>query len=189
MSEIPAGFGQVNILMAYGFAFTDCMTSFGIQADGDASDIAEDIHQAVDGTLNSFITSAVGFTGVEVITPTIIGESTGGVIAGAISAESTPPNVAILAKKLTGLRGRSNNGRNFFPGIQESNVNDDGDLDAGFLAGVQTGLDDFYDAVTAITGVTEVVLLHAEGSVQAPVLMSGWLASSKVATQRRRLKR
>lgn len=109
---------------------------------------------------------------------------------GARSATSLPPQVAALLKKRTAMGGRRNRGRNFLPGIAEADVNDNGVLSGAFQtilgatgAGIWTALGAGGAANTA-----GAVLLHESGPT-TPTPLTGIIADTVVATQRRRLVR
>lgn len=113
--------------------------------------------------------------------------------AGGSSANSLPPNCAVLARKRTDLGGRRGRGRVYVPGIAEGEVGPEGNNSNAQLAGFQGAFDDMMTAwSTDVTDgpVTPVVLHKSEGigpePVPTPIVL--WEVERKIATQRRRLR-
>jgi hypothetical protein len=112
-------------------------------------------------------------------------------IAGAVATGSQEsPQVAVLIRKNTGFAGRSQRGRNYWPGIREADVEISGNL----VVGTRTAWQDaatFFLAQFSGGGlaVTDMVLLHDSGSpTSGATLVTSYTVDSKVATQRRRLR-
>jgi hypothetical protein len=117
-------------------------------------------------------------------------------VAGA-TASPTPPNVAVLVNKITGLAGRKERGRWFLPGmVPDVSVNDDGTLGAAYIAALQPRLNTFLTNLqlpaTPILAQVRAVLLHnvplgGTTSPQASPIQS-LAVQNLVGTQRRRLR-
>lgn len=73
-----------------------------------------------------------------------------------------PNNVTIAVKHGTGLRGRSSRGRSFWMGLQEDQVSGN-TLNAATEASILVGYSALLGAVTALTGMTLVVLSRFSG--------------------------
>lgn len=105
---------------------------------------------------------------------------------GPLSAQPATPNTALLVRKLTGVRGRENRGRNYFPGVvYESDVDASGEINSVQLSGFQAFFDAWYSALNTLE--CEPYLLHTEEV--APTLILGFEVDAVVATQRRRLRK
>lgn len=101
------------------------------------------------------------------------------------SGETVAPNTSFLFSKQTALGGRKNRGRLYLPGVLEGAINGAGDLASGWITDLNNAADLMLASLTA-DGVP-MHLLHE--SVDAPTEVTGMQVSSRVATQRRRLRR
>lgn len=123
--------------------------------------------------------------------------------SGAINT-SMAPNTAYLCNKVTASGGRRGRGRFFLPGVFDGAVDDSGIVAPATVAQIQTGLDGLMD--TLVAEATPMVLLHSptytwvifnnqprrvysDDVPPAPSLVTALVATSKVATQRNRLRR
>ena len=107
--------------------------------------------------------------------------------AGTGGPGTLPPNVAVLVQKKTGLTGRKNRGRLYFPGfVGEGDVDANGIIDSDVLATMQGHFDDFLTAVNASTTNIDMAILHHDASTPTPV--TSLVVSNLVATQRRRIR-
>lgn len=107
-----------------------------------------------------------------------------GTLAGAIS----PPNVAVLRHKLTGLRGRGAHGQNFIPGMLLDNDVDD----SGIISPArQASIFEFFQALegAVVADGSTGVILHSTGSLLDPTPVTGQSIDAKIASQRRRLRK
>lgn len=103
---------------------------------------------------------------------------------GTQTAGDISPQVAALVKHVTGVRGRSHRGRSYLPAVAET-ANSNGTIVPGVVTELQTGWNNFLDAMT--------------GADWAPVVASYLLATAEpitnyvvealTATQRRRMHR
>lgn len=99
-----------------------------------------------------------------------------------------PPNTAVIIRKNTGTGGRTGRGRIFWPGFWEAAVDAAGIIDAVILPDFVTNFEAFRQDM--ITASLPLALLHAPGSpISAPLPITDFSVSNKVATQRRRLRR
>lgn len=106
-------------------------------------------------------------------------------VPGTTSGTGTPPQVALLIRKETGLAGRRNRGRMFVPQPGNNNVGEDGLVNPTPLATYQTAADAFLADLE--TNLVPMVLLHEDSGI-APTPVSALVVSNVVATQRRRLR-
>lgn len=105
--------------------------------------------------------------------------------AGTRTGDMSPPNVCILERSTTGMRGAANRGRNYWPGfLIDGDVQDTGAITLARIATLQSALFDFH-AELADSSISPVVL---HSSVTAPTNITGFLVEGKIATQRRRLR-
>lgn len=111
-----------------------------------------------------------------------------GAAQGTVSAATLPPNCAVLLRKFTGLRGRHQRGRNYWPGfVAEQGVNDLGEIDDDDLAPLTSAFGDWLDA--HIDAGYPLVLLHNDTApVTTPTPITGIRVEKLIATQRRRLR-
>lgn len=185
--EIPNGFAQVALRIDLSGDDEKMFVTFGIEATGDATTVAEAIVAETDGTLDNLMTAQYAFDGCRVTTPSVDVLVEVEQIVGTAPGEAIPQNSAYLVRKSTGLRGRENQGRFFLPGVPENKVSPTGVIDPTWTPGSQINLTAFYDAVLAITEVTDIVILHQVGG-PTPTSVLGFGLQSRIATQRRRLR-
>lgn len=107
---------------------------------------AEDLHDAYTNGFNDLWTSACIFelTRIKRIRPTpsvfaFFARQEPGVVSGG----TDEPDDAAVIRFYTSQAGRSRQGRTFFPGIPDANVND-GILDAGYASDLLAAADGFY---------------------------------------------
>ena len=104
-------------------------------------------------------------------------------------------NTAVLVAKVTGLGGRKNRGRLYWPSIADNTTNNVGTIDSATVTAYQSSFNDFLDDLATATGVTPpatgMVILHNDVSlpVPDPTPVTSLAVRSVVATQRRRLRR
>lgn len=107
-------------------------------------------------------------------------------LTGLSNVSTPPPNVTLLVRKTTGLRGRANRGRNYWPGLlTETDVFNTGAIDPTKVESIQTILE----------GIGEILytagyfgcILHSNPALD-PTPITSIVVESKVATQRRRLR-
>jgi hypothetical protein len=94
------------------------------------------------------------------------------------------PQVAVIVKLESALRGRSFRGRLFLPFTGESKI-DGGTLDPTFVTAMTTGWNDF-NAAMLVDSVVPVIASYKHASAEAIV---GMIVEGQTATQRRRMSR
>lgn len=109
-------------------------------------------------------------------------------VNGQISGDCTPPNTAILVKKITPQGGRTGRGRFYLPGLPEAGCAPGGGLAGTYRSDIQTTMDNWVADLEAI-GLLPALLHSPSSPVSAPLLVTSWTVDSKVATQRKRLRR
>lgn len=112
-------------------------------------------------------------------------------VAGTGVGSSLPNNCAALAKKSTSLGGRRNRGRMYFPCPLESEVDTAGLNTTAAITAWNTQLTKLLPGGsihTAFGFLGDAVVLHDSGS-QTPATMTDLACQSKIATQRRRMRR
>lgn len=191
---IPTGYAQATWFfggggMPLGGAITAGLDIGG--AVGTPLELATGLFGAFGGTVMNQVSSEITLTGCRVkFGPDETGPSAefNGAVAGANTGECSPPNVTFLVRKLTALGGRSGRGRWYIPGVRETSVGEDGVLQEGSVTFMQAELDDFLVAVGALN--TNLVVLHQPGApLTTPTPLTALQCDSRVATQRRRLRR
>lgn len=114
-------------------------------------------------------------------------------IAGNMVGAAPTQNVALLVQKRSTLGGRRNRGRMYTPPafVSEGSINADGSIDGTQLALINTRLDGFRAAIAVSSVVDELVILHNDTPAPppAPTAISTLTFDTRVATQRRRLRR
>lgn len=111
-------------------------------------------------------------------------------VAGTSSTQRLPQNVAAILQKNTGLGGRRNRGRMFWPSINEGNVDQVGVLTAGQIIDLNTLATFFRSSISedATNNTAGMVLLHSLPPSD-PTPVTSMQCSPRVGTQRRRLRR
>lgn len=109
-------------------------------------------------------------------------------ITGDMGGDGLVPSVAVLARKITALGGRAGHGRLYWPFVGASMVDDGGNFTGSWREAFETMLNDFKDDLSSTE--LPMTLLHGEGSpIETPLIVSSLSVQSKVATQRRRLRK
>jgi len=194
VTVIPSGYAQIN------WQFTGTSLPFGADVTlgvdissyaGTATDAAGDAHQAwVDNIIPRQVnTVTLSNTHVK-FGPNSTGPAgdAGTPTAGSGSNPGISPQVSALVHKTTLFGGHPGRGRMFVPGLSESDVNNAGTVDSGALGAWQTSVDGLLSDLG--TALLIPVLLHGVGSpLSTPSTITDFTVDSKVATQRRRLRR
>lgn len=106
-------------------------------------------------------------------------------LAGESTAADCQPNTALLVSLSSGLVGRANRGRVYFPGVlNEDTVSGSGLVFAGKIEDYDTAFQALGTALAAEDA--SMVILHSNSSDPTPVV--GYTIQQRVATQRRRLR-
>lgn len=125
-------------------------------------------------------------TRVEDATEFFVAESD---VEGSRSGAMSPPNVATLVHKITGMRGPGMHGQAFLPGLLlDGDVADDGSVDPTILANIFSGLESWKSDVEATGAMLAIVSLAGvhEGGITE---LTGISVDNKIASQRRRLRK
>lgn len=192
---IPAGFLQANLVFSGVAAPHGAQVVFGCENVLDITNIntiGGAILDAYDAA--SFDDLMVNDISLQEIRIKLGPNSTGAfgsfpaVRPGTATAAGWTPNVAWLATKSTAFGGRSGRGRMYWPAAVETLADEAGNISGGSLTALNTALDNFL--VELDTNSFPMVVLHGENSpAPAPYPVTSLLASTRVATQRRRLRR
>lgn len=194
MTVIPAGFAQVNWRFAGANLPLGAECTMGLNVSGYSgtpTDAASDCFtiwadtllkqqstsvQLVEATVK-FGPSATGPTGVWP-----------GAVNGSIGGTVSPPNTTFLMRKTTAFGGRAGRGRLYLPGVAENDVGNEGAVLPARLTALNVAGEDLLGQLEV--GNLQAVLLHGVGSpITAPTPLTGLVGDSRVATQRRRLRR
>lgn len=105
--------------------------------------------------------------------------------SGSVNGASEVPSAAFLCRKLTNAGGRQARGRFYLPGCPAESVNSDGALADTIANAVTADLSAFLGAMNGAD--LPMVLLH--GNAMAPTDVTSMVCDTRVATQRRRLRR
>lgn len=193
--EIPSGYAQANFVYT-GFAVPNgAQWTLGLDVSsyaGDPTDAANDLWTDYDTAGMEAIHAAnVVLVRIDVkFGPANTGPSgsKSGSLAGTAGGLADSPNVALLVQKNTAFGGRAGRGRSYIPGVPTGHINEDGSLTSTYRDAMQLVIDDFY-AKVAVQPMTP-VLLHGLGSpLTVPTEITSVTVDSRVATQRRRLRR
>lgn len=195
---IPIGFGQARLIFQLAGRPAGYVVTHGYDAavsggDFDATVAAENIRdqwQDPDGpVVSGMMLQGYTFAGVETTEMTATGPITGSAqasLAGTLSGAPLPPNCAMLITKLTGRGGRKGRGRMFFPPFlfTENSVDALGNINADLGPSFQAMFDAVIEALT--TGGYPPMLLHDDAT--PPTAITGFRISTRLATQRRRMR-
>lgn len=111
--------------------------------------------------------------------------------AGTSASAMLPSNCAILVRKITALGGRENRGRMFLPAgyLAEGSVDHNGVISGAVLTSMQSQMNSFQSGLVASPLIDNTSVLHAVGSPSAPTTITALTVQTKIATQRRRLRK
>jgi hypothetical protein len=141
-----------------------------------------------------------GYTLEQVVTyagndgPPFVNVSSLAKIAGTQTPAVVPQNTAYLIRKRTDLAGRRGRGRMYVPGVSEADSGATGMVLASAVTAWQTAFNNWFNDLTVTVGnrfYPPAVLHRSEGiGVEPlPTLVTSFVVDSRVATQRRRLRR
>lgn len=188
---IPAGYAQVSMDFVTDPVGATASVVFGVA--NDSVDPPADVAAAVFAASDAWVDNCVSVHAACVLIrvkngPTATGASYEMPVSmdGDVGGDMMTPQVTLLHKKVTALGGRRHRGRMFTPFTSESVVNSLGVVDPLHQAAVNGANDDFLAGLLAAG--YPMVLLHAHGST-APDLVTSLDCQTRVATQRRRLRR
>jgi hypothetical protein len=191
---IPLNYAQIN------WQFTGTQNPFGsdVTLGVDVSSYAGSVQDAANDARDFWIANIMPLLNLGTVlsnTHVKFGPNNTGASADASSTTagtgSNPgmsPQVSFLVHKATLFGGHAGRGRMFIPGLQESSVGADGNLDGGTVTALQGGVDDLLSDLG--TALLIPVLLHGAASpLTTPSTITSFTVDGKVATQRRRLRR
>lgn len=123
--------------------------------------------------------------------PYAVFEDTATEVGTATAAVYSPPAVALVVSKKTGLAGKGLRGRVYLPGVPETLVDEAGVIDPTYLASMQTLMNNLRTSINGDAAVDEMVLLHDEASplAGARTSISSFLVRNIAASQRPRQRR
>lgn len=199
---LPPGYIDCTLVMSRDTDPDPYSITFGVEiktppwTQSDNDDLADAVRDAL-STITSNqttmlrFTSKVGSDGEGPIIESTINQD--GTRVGALAVQNT----AILVRKITGLGGRYNRGRFYFPDVIESNVLQNGEVEASERATLQPNFNTLLDVCRGVgAGVglntSNMVLIHNPRPGEAtptPTPVSSLLVDQFAATQRRRLRR
>lgn len=192
--QIPPGFAQASIEHWLANYTRPAVTVWGLDVSAypdDADDLAQTFHSQYVNYIGLRIDSNVTIRGAKVLIgqdggDPVIGTSTD-TDPGGRSSNSTSPALALMAHLNTGLGGRRNRGRKYFPwALGDDAVSEQGAVLAADITAWNTNLANFLEAME--NNFAPVVLLHGPGvtSVPVPTPVTTMLANGVVRTQKQR---
>lgn len=189
MTIIPVGFGQVTHFFTGVAVPRGAAVTYGISPSGAGplDTLVVDLHDAFAETILTELSSNVTLDRTALkMGPNNVGPTFefAGPVNGGEAVQATPPNVAYLVKKATGIGGRQNRGRMYIPGATEADIDNGGNISTSQYNTIQTDVNAFLAALDALEA--EMVILHNSSS--DPTTVTRLDLDSRVATQRRRLR-
>lgn len=198
--NIPPGYAQISLRMSDTSVPHPMVVTMGAKLTTTPPPVssASQLLTALSNAFKPLFPSSVTFTSVHLLVgndgPPMAADASGSVAGTRVGVSLAPPQVAWIIQKKTAFAGRQFRGRLFLPFVNETNVNASGTLDPSdvtLLSNACAALDALPSGTPA-ANITNWAILHREpksGSAPAPTAVSVHIASSKVATQRRRLER
>ena len=191
---IPEGFAQINILMGGVALPTGAQVTFGVDHTGDAGNpdaVATEIATRWELDVMPILSQDVELQEVRVkFGPNDVGPigQFAGTAVGGLNSAAIEPNSTILVRKLTAFGGRTGRGRMYVPGLGDLQVDSAGNILSSPLSIAQAAFTDLLTSLDA--GGLPMFLLHDEDSpVSTPLEVTSLSVDTKIATQRRRLRR
>lgn len=187
---IPTGYSQVNLVWTGAAAPSGAQTVFGVLNSTALTPnaIAAAVNTIVIARIVPQLLNAITYSGCNVKNGPDLTGPFGGVGASSTPAASTAaasPNVTYLLVKQTALGGREGRGRMFLPCVGEANVDASGNVAGATITALATAFASVLSDLTAAN--LPMQLLHKSATSPTPV--TSIAVSTKVATQRRRLRR
>lgn len=175
------------------------ITSLGWHIDGEIDQAEADIisNQWADSDMSIITTSDTTYLGCEITvggddqSELVTWESTAGSGTGSGDPPASPPNTALLVRKLTTRGGRKGRGRCFYPEVQQNAVDPNGELTTVALGNYQDAWDDWMAELEGTSSFGDGFRLFHTNSPATdgpPNLITNFVVDGKVATQRRRLR-
>jgi hypothetical protein len=193
--EIPVDFAQVNLVFGGLSCPTGAEITLGLEIGdyaGSPTNAAEDVKDAWDvANINTLqvVTCELRETRVK-FGPNATGpfglNTT--VIAGTDGSPGVSPNTAFLIHKVTNLGGRAGRGRCYLPGVDETQIDDSGDIDSTLTDAMTAAWAVFKTQLEA--GNLNPTLLHAVDSpIDSPTPITEFVCDGIAGSQRRRMRR
>ena len=192
MAFVPPGFANMILPCTPTAAGSAACITFGVDMTlgtvdpEDVADVAFTAFQSTvltlldDGVIWGPITAQVGDVGGILTYEGTLSS------AGGVTIDCTPPNSAVLVRRLTSTPGRAGRGRIYWPhAAEETAVNESGEWNIASAENFQEQHDDWLTALEAAD--IPMVLLHStEGT---PSLVNSLVVQTLMASQRRRMRR
>jgi hypothetical protein len=125
--------------------------------------------------------------------PPVTGERVDPSTGGRASTNLLTQNTTWLITKRSASGGKRNRGRWFFPGVPDVSVNDVGVLNVNEVTDWNTALFAYLQTVLAAATIEGLYILHSQGTggggPLAPTAITSLTCDSRVATQRKRMRR
>ena len=185
--NIPTGYAQATLTYSgptvSGKAAT--VLGFSLGEEGTLTGLVDGLEAAFIAHLSAIQHDSFTLTNIRAVDNENVHEKSVS-IEGNASSDLAPPNVALLIKKTSNLRGRQHRGRNYWPGfLFDGYIRDDGTISPVEVAGLDTAFSDFNDELVGL-GYFPTILHNDPGTT--PTAVTGGGIESRVATQRRRLR-
>lgn len=188
---IPVGYGQVSLPLTHSGMSRQAFVTWGFQNSGaliGPTIIGDAVMDALESTVNVALDTEVTIGPAQVRVniggTELVGESTESATGGSPDARPAP-NVALLVKKVSGVAGRKNRGRFYWPwAINNASINELGTISAGTVSDFQDLFDTFLENLTT-EGVPMRILHNSAGTPAAVIALQ---VQPLVATQRRRVR-
>lgn len=190
--NLPDGYAEVTLVFSLAGDPERMTCAFGVNAA--AADSLPAIVAEFENEFSSWMAGwSSDYTLVEVAGRlnnggTILEETVVSNTVGGATAAVLPQNSAILVRKVTGVSGRMNRGRAYFPPgrLAEVDVSATGMIDPADITVIQGELDNLYDDLVADTSIDALVVLHT--TLDTPTVVTALQLQPQIATQRRRLR-
>lgn len=108
-----------------------------------------------------------------------------------VSIATTPPSVALVVSKNTGLLGPRHRGRMYMPGLDEGQIGEDGIVSGSERNAWQTSIDALFASLVADAAVNQLVLFHDVSTPNAntPDIITSFTVRTTVGNMRPRQRR
>lgn len=194
MAFIPEDYGQSAtkfVLIGtttYGVVVLGHSFGIGVPSPVDGANAIHDSWQAMDvmAVLSSAWRLEEVVLTIKTATGPITGTDTRAPLTGANTGNAGTANTAYLVRKTTNQGGREGRGRLYLPGVEESDLDAQGNFSGGILATAATVFGDMINDFS-INDVP-LRLLHTNPAL-TPAVITGMAFQTQAATQRRRLRR
>lgn len=200
---IPPGFASASIVLTGPLGTAPYVTTIGLDlgdAGADFVGVANLVHAAYEECFMSTTNEKLALAKVTLLIGSDGGngsvDSTRPAIEGGNGSAMQAIAMAPIIRKQTASLGRSGRGRMFLPGcLGELDVNDNGQLEPAFRAGIQEAAEDFFAYLTSgvvpgsdVRPPAPPVLLHSETGPPLPSTILGASVSPTVGWIRKRLR-